>query len=53
MVDLYLAPRDTSTLECVITVIVHIPQEAELLVARDFKTDLSAPDGHECDNTIS
>ena len=47
VVGYYLAPRGTSTLESVVTEIVHRPRGAELLIAGDFNIDLEFMDVNE------
>ena len=41
----YIAPKDTTTMEWVVEAIQRKPRGAELLVAGDFNVDIAAPEG--------
>ena len=45
IVEMYIAPEDTTTMERVVEAIQRKPRGAELLVAGDFNVDIAAPEG--------
>ena len=45
----YLSPVDASTIECVLVAVVKRHRWTELLVALNFNTDITGPEGAEQD----
>ena len=46
IVGVYIAPKDTTTMERVVEAIRRKPRGAELLVAGDFNVDIASPEGY-------